>query len=153
MIYNWLCVFIKRGSWMGGGLFSSVIYLKFYFGTVTNMIVKFDLKSKMFIHDAPITDSLVSKKKIAPVSCNTKNWGLLHLYIHFSIYFSSLSIPAKYPAMLLFILIFKNMLWKQLKNILVTVYTKMNKNMVRHTKQWLISKCKELMSALALDIV
>lgn len=55
------------------------------------------------------------EKKIAPVSCNTKNWGLLHLYIHFSIYFSSLSIPAKYPAMLLFILIFKNMLWKQLK--------------------------------------
>lgn len=69
------------------------------------------------------------EKKIAPVSCNTKNWGLLHLYIHFSIYFSSLSIPAKYPAMLLFILIFKNMLWKQLK-ILWSQYTQ------KWTKIW-----------------
>lgn len=115
MIYKWLCVFIKRGSWMGGGTF--------FFSHLSEILFwnsdKHDSEiwpKKQNVYTRRTNHRLTGfEKKIAPVSCNTKNWGLLHLYIHFSIYFSSLSIPAKYPAMLLFILIFKNMLWKQLK--------------------------------------
>lgn len=70
-----MAVYIYKTGKLNGAIFffNTVICLKFNFGTVTNIVVKFDLKSKMFIHDAPITDSLVPKKKIAPVSCNTKN--------------------------------------------------------------------------------
>lgn len=116
MIYKWLCVFIKRGSWMGGGgtfFFSHLSEILFWNSDKHDSEI---WPKKQNVYTRRTNHRLTGfEKKIAPVSCNTKNWGLLHLYIHFSIYFSSLSIPAKYPAMLLFILIFKNMLWKQLK--------------------------------------